>query len=161
MLVLLHSFHLLALLLPLLQPQIGLARLSDFGSLPQVPDAPREFFVYNLSYAYTLSTNAGFEEIQLVAALQGILNRQAPRLMVKIEDVDEKWLQFAQQPEQWLYGSSYNSSFNDVVSLVAAFASEINGAVIYDTAVCVQNRSRPPLTKILTPFADSAHQVWP
>jgi hypothetical protein len=102
MLVLLHSFHLLALLLPLLQPQIGLARLLDFGSLSQVPDAPREFFVYNLSYAYTLSTNAGFEEIQLVAALQGILNRQAPRL-VRIEE----GLQFSQQPEQWLYGSSY------------------------------------------------------
>ena len=141
-LAVLHSLQLLALLSLFLQPQVCSARVPDVGFLSQVPDAPREFLVYNLSYAYTLSTTAGFEEIELVVALQGILNRQSPRLMVKVEEVDDEWLQFAQQPDQWLHGSSYNSSFSDIVSLVAAFASEINGAVVYDTAVCVPAPSR-------------------
>ena len=105
---LLHSLQLLVLLSPLLQPQIASASVPDIGLLSQVPLAPPSILLYNLSYAYALSTTAGFEELQLVAALQGILNRQAPRLMVTVEEVDSEWLQFAQQPGQWLHGLSYN-----------------------------------------------------
>ena len=105
---LLHSLQLLVLLLPLLQLQMASATVPDIGLLSQLPHAPPSFLLYNLSYAYAMSTTAGFEELQLVAALQGILNRQAPRLMVNVEQVDNEWLQFAQQPDQWLHGSSYN-----------------------------------------------------
>ena len=105
---LLHSLQLLVLLSPLLQPQIASATVPDIGLLSQPPHAPPSFLLYNLSYAYAMSTTAGFEELQLVAALQGILNRQAPRLMVTVEEVDTEWLQFAQQPDHWLHGSLYN-----------------------------------------------------
>ncbi len=80
-----------------------------------------------------------WDEIHAVATLQGIVNRDAPRLYLRyIEhagcNIDDWWLAQLSQPGQWLAGRP-RREIATLEELVAHFASHITGAVLYDPQV--------------------------
>jgi hypothetical protein len=104
---------------------------------------PTSAFLYDLRYAYSnLTIDAGgFEEVQAVATLQGIVNRASPTLLVLLEEpTDSTWLAFAQSSGQWL---APPTSFTNITggveggveALVSQFRAFIAGVVLYDPAV--------------------------
>ncbi|NLG52253.1 MAG: hypothetical protein GX552_19250 [Chloroflexi bacterium] len=70
----------------------------------------------------------GFDRRLTAGCLQGLVNRQQPRVLLVYEDpVDRFWLE--------TYCSRYgltSDEVNDLASLAAPFADEIDGLVIYD-----------------------------
>ncbi len=93
---------------------------------------------------YTLQTDLGTEEgrnvawddVHLVSALQGIVNRDAPRLYVYFVerdgvDIDRYWLDKYRRRGQWLYRKE-TATYTSIEDLVAAYAGNVKGVVLYD-----------------------------
>jgi hypothetical protein len=103
--------------------------------------------VYDLRYALNIDADRGeqveaaWDHCHAVAALQGIVNREEPWLYVRFVEsryrranVDDYWLEKLGEEGQWLEGRK-SEEVGDIVELVEAFRSYINGAVVYDPAV--------------------------
>jgi hypothetical protein len=97
--------------------------------------------VYDLRYAYqNLSVVAGYEEVQLLAALAGLVNRAGPALYLNLEPVDSLWLSlaFTATPPgaPWLAGATITNVSAPAESLLALFPTAYRGVVLYDPSVC-------------------------
>lgn len=101
--------------------------------------------LFNLGY--TLERNIqGPEDVHLawdhvhtVATLQGIVNRDSPKLYVFFVEnqsinIDRYWWEKYRQPGKWLSGRD-TMEYSNIVELVTAYQSDINGAVVYDPKV--------------------------
>jgi len=98
-------------------------------------------YTLNVDPTQTKQIEMVWDHCHAVAALQGIVNRDAPRLYVLFvnsqvpgKNVDEYWMEILTRKGQWLDGRK-TSSIPDIVSLVKVFKSHIRGAVIYDPHV--------------------------
>ena len=93
---------------------------------------------------YTLETNlktksglnTAWDDAHAVAALQGIVNRGAPRLYVHFvmlddTDVDAYWWDKYSREGQWLHGKK-TKEFKTIEELVSAYAKFLKGVVVYD-----------------------------
>lgn len=74
-----------------------------------------------------------------VAALQGIVNRDAPQLYVRFveaasRNVDDYWLDRMSEPGQWLAGAQ-RQRIVDLDALIRRYRKQIKGVVLYDPAV--------------------------
>jgi hypothetical protein len=78
-----------------------------------------------------------YEEVQLVAALAGLANRNEPRLVLNLEPSDAGWLAYSQAPGNWLANATVAPLLPGytVEALVAAFADAFVGVVVYDPTV--------------------------
>ena len=96
---------------------------------------------------YTLETNlktksglnTAWDDAHAVAALQGIVNRGAPRLYVHFvmlddTDVDAYWWDKYSREGQWLHGKK-TKEFKTIEELVSAYAKFLKGVVVYDCNV--------------------------
>lgn len=99
-----------------------------------LPDGPRRVWVYDLRPTYALAPPRAFEEAHLVAALQGIVNREHPRLFLRFLPIDSWWLDALRESEGWLR----NSELIEITTpeeLIACFRDDIKGVVVWDSAV--------------------------
>lgn len=98
--------------------------------------------VYDLRY--TLQTdlktleglNVAWDDVHAVSTLQGIVNRETPRLYVYFvmegtNDIDAYWWNKYARKGEWLYGRD-TQKFQTMEELFTAYASYINGVVVYD-----------------------------
>lgn len=81
-----------------------------------------------------------WDELHLVAALQGIINRRQPRLYVLFvgEDgrgeTDLHWLEHLRKPGEWLHSAKIEK-VTSVLELVQRFRSSVNGVAVWDERV--------------------------
>jgi hypothetical protein len=108
---------------------------------------PEPIILYDLQYANAIDAKdprqleMAWDHCHLVSALQGIVNRDAPRLYIlSVEsnhrkiNIDQYWLDYLRKPGNWLAERPIRK-VEGLVNLVRQFASEINGAVVYDPKV--------------------------
>ena len=103
--------------------------------------------IFDLRYANQIDRNDPaqvtmvWDHCHLAAALQGLVNRDAPRLYLRYVDsqhgdqnVDDYWLDQLSRPGQWLEGRP-RVTVPSLVDLVTRFRLVIQGVVVYDPAV--------------------------
>ena len=83
--------------------------------------------------------NEAWDHVHTVATLQGIVNRQVPRLFCFFVEcgkicIDEYWWEKYRKPGKWL-ADRETVTFDNIVDLVSAFRDDINGVVVYDPNV--------------------------
>jgi hypothetical protein len=124
----------------------GAAVLGAPGAA-QAADA-EPLYQYDLAHLYDLDLDdpgqaaAAYDELHFVCTLQGIVNRERPRLYLHFTthselgtiDVDEFWLAELQRAGGLLHGRP-TRTIGTVEELLATFRSEIRGAVVWDPAV--------------------------
>lgn len=103
--------------------------------------------LYDLGY--TLKIDSGnpdqvrlaWDHCHLVAALQGLVNRQGPMLYLRFTEsqhrkrnIDEFWLEELSGPGRWLHGRPVER-IGTITDLVRQFRSTIRGVVVYDPNV--------------------------
>ena len=108
-------------------------------------DAAAPIDVYDLTGALKFDatdprqTARVWDQIHAVAALQGIVNRDAPRLYIRFvecsgRNVDDYWLDRMSEPGQWLAGRR-REIISDLEALFRKYRKSINGVVVYDPNV--------------------------
>jgi hypothetical protein len=82
-----------------------------------------------------------WDHCHLVAALQGLVNRDVPSLYIRFVDsqrggrnVDDYWFEQLAEPGQWLHGRE-KETVTDIAELVRTYRRQIRGVVVYDPAV--------------------------
>ncbi|MDD3968489.1 MAG: GxGYxYP family putative glycoside hydrolase [Proteiniphilum sp.] len=80
-----------------------------------------------------------WDDLHAVATLQGIVNRDAPRLYINyvVEsgiDIDTYWWQKYRRPGKWLHDKD-TLVYHDIVELVDGYKQFIDGVVLYDSSV--------------------------
>lgn len=100
---------------------------------------------YDLRYAGPMSRDkskfaAAWDEVHVVATLQGLVNRKAPRLYLRAISsseggppiqVDDWWLEKLQAPGAWLEKRPVED-VPDLESLLRRFRGDVKGLVVYD-----------------------------
>lgn len=113
-----------------------------FSCQKQNPDAIGMFDLkYTLSYDLNdlKQVESMWDDIHTVATLQGIVNRETPRLFINYVvrsdiDIDNYWWKKYREPERWLHGRD-TVVYHDIVQLINAYKHDINGVVVYDPVV--------------------------
>lgn len=104
--------------------------------------------IYDMQHLYSLDltdeaqARSAYDEMHFVATLQGIVNRDEPRLYVKFSyhddfgaaDIDGFWLSYLQQSGQFLAGRSTRVA-SGLDDLVRTFRALLRGAVVWDPRV--------------------------
>ncbi len=134
-----RQFPLLAIVLALI-----LASLAADKAYAQVA-ASTEVFTYDarplrkLDLAQPANATHVWESLHALAAMQGIVNRDSPRLMVNYcheygIDTDQFWLDWLRDKDGWLRETSL-VRLDSLEAIVEAFRDDIKGLVVYDPAV--------------------------
>lgn len=104
---------------------------------------PISFFDLGYTLAFNENDPADirktWDHAHAVATLQGIVNRESPRLYVLFVEneginIDRYWWEKYRKPGEWL-NSRDTIVYSTIVELVNAHKSDIKGAVVYDPAV--------------------------
>lgn len=101
--------------------------------------------IYDLRYTLLadLNTPKGlnlvWDDVHAVATLQGVVNRDAPRLYVYFvmegkNDIDGYWWDKYAQKGEWLHGRE-TQTYRTMEELFTAYAPYIEGVVVYDEKV--------------------------
>jgi hypothetical protein len=110
---------------------------------PQFAEGPVTLF--DMQYLNRMDVNQPenavtvWEHLHAVATLQGIVNRDKPRLYLfyvenEGHNIDRYWWDKYRLPGKWL-GNISEEPVGDIVGLVTKFKDDIRGAVVYDPAV--------------------------
>jgi hypothetical protein len=80
-----------------------------------------------------------WDDIHTLSTLQGVVNRDAPRLYINYIktggiEIDTYWWNKYRRKGEWLYGKD-TIVYKDIVTLVNAYKRYINGVVLYDPGV--------------------------
>ena len=96
---------------------------------------------YTLNYSLkdSLKTLAAWDDCHAVATLQGVVNRDAPRLFINYivafgTNTDEYWWNKYRAGGEWLDGAEV-VNHSTIEELVTAYRQYIKGAVVYDSGV--------------------------
>lgn len=110
-----------------------------------VQAAPAELFTLDLSVLGNVNVAKpdqaadAFGTLHLVGVLQGIVNRERPRLYVNYTTVDSFWLDRIREPGGYLEHSSLTPLVT-IEDAVRKFRDEIEGAVVWDPKLpCTSN----------------------
>lgn len=80
--------------------------------------------------------DSDYDKNTVAAALQGLVNRTGPRLMIRPDNngVDDLWASVFRESGSWLAGYKFLelTTFSDLIN---TFANEIKGVIIWDTNV--------------------------
>ncbi len=99
--------------------------------------APDPLYLYDLSWTLKLDRSdpaalrRAWDTCHLVAALQGLANREGPRLYLRYLDVDDFWLRLLREEDPWLRDRKL-VELESVEELLATFRSSYRGAVVWD-----------------------------
>ncbi len=96
-------------------------------------------YTLRMDYSHPESVRRAWDHIHALSSLQGIVNREAPRLyLFYIETqgihIDRYWWEKYRQPGKWLHGRD-TVVYTDLVDLIQAYSDAIKGAVVYDPNV--------------------------
>lgn len=81
------------------------------------------------------NARAAWDEAHLVAALQGIVNRDAPRLFIRfMPQPDDFWWNHLTSQGEWLHGRTVEK-VSSLEELLSHFAPNIEGVVLYEEKV--------------------------
>jgi hypothetical protein len=96
---------------------------------------------YTLDYNLNDSTQviSLWDDIHAVSTLQGIVNRDAPRLYINYIkesgiNIDSYWWSKYRREGKWLYGID-TVVYSDIVELINTYKNSIGGVVVYDPGV--------------------------
>jgi hypothetical protein len=96
---------------------------------------------YLLKYDYTNpdSVKKVWDILHATATLQGIVNRDAPRLYIKYvtaknRNIDDYWWDMYRRPGQWLAGRD-TIVLKDIYEAIDHYKYDLKGAVVYDPKV--------------------------
>lgn len=120
----------------------GFILLTLFSCNENYPDT---IGMFDLTYSLSDDLNdpqqveSMWDDIHTVATLQGIVNRDAPRLFINyvVEsgiEIDRYWWDKYRQPGKWLHEKD-TMVYHDIVELIDAYKHVINGVVVYDSSV--------------------------
>ncbi|MEW6238796.1 MAG: GxGYxYP domain-containing protein [Candidatus Omnitrophota bacterium] len=101
--------------------------------------------IFDLTYTLNYDLNdpkqaaAAWDHCHAAATLQGIVNRDDPRLYIRYVsnggiNIDDYWLNRMSEPGQWLAGAE-RKKIPDIAALITTFRDFIKGAVVYDPKV--------------------------
>ena len=114
----------------------ALACLAAISSAANEP-----IYVFDMTGLNTLDLHdsqqarEAWDTAHLAASIQGIVNRDAPRLFLRfMPHPDDFWFEYLTSPGQWLEGRPV-IRFGGVEQLVRTFAGMIRGVVVYDERV--------------------------
>lgn len=96
-----------------------------------IEKGPEQIRLYDLSPTRLMAPRRAWEEAHLVSVLQGLVNRDAPRLFVTFLEIDTWWLDELREPEHWLHSTRVVAA-DSVEDLVSAFSTYFNGVVVWD-----------------------------
>lgn len=107
-----------------------------FSAAYTVAEEPIRYYDMTHLNALKLSdpaqARAAWDEAHFVAALQGIVNRDAPRLFVRfMPQPDDFWWEQLTREGEWLHGRPVEKPAS-LEALMTAFADRIKGLVVYD-----------------------------
>ncbi|MCS6949508.1 MAG: GxGYxYP family putative glycoside hydrolase [Armatimonadota bacterium] len=120
--------------------------------------------LYDLSHLHRIDPSdararrQAWDELHLVTALQGIVNRSQPRLYVLFVGEDERggtdqyWLEHLRQPGEWLNRVPIEK-VGEVRELVQRYRRSFNGLVVWD--------ERVPATALVASTAAGAENLLP
>lgn len=96
-------------------------------------------YTLNVPLVTTDGKSTAWDDVHTVATLQGVVNRDAPRLFVyfvmeKNLDIDAYWFNKYREEGEWLDGKK-TITYNTIEELVSAYSPLIDGAVVYDENV--------------------------
>ena len=104
-------------------------------------DAPGEVYFYDMTHLHELDradpvqARTAWDTAHLVASVQGIVNRNTPRLFVRfMPRADDFWFDWLKKEGQWLAGREV-VVLDSLEDLLQVFADEIAGVVVYDEQV--------------------------
>jgi len=120
----------------------GFILLTFFSCKENYSDA---IGMFDLTYSLSDDLNdpqqveSMWDDIHTVATLQGIVNRDAPRLFINyvVEsgiEIDRYWWNKYRQPGKWLHEKD-TLVYHDIVELIDAYKHLLNGVVVYDSSV--------------------------
>ena len=110
---------------------IGLMRPFSYAESANNPN--KRVVVYTLSQKKTIES---YDELMVVACLQGIINRKSPIVYV-VSTADKwpgHWLEIFSSEGRWLHGRQ-TQSLADLDALFALTKGKVKGAVIWDSTV--------------------------
>lgn len=106
--------------------------LVVYSPLPQLE--PGALVVYDLHPTRQLSPAEAFEQAHLVSALQGLVNRERPRLFLRWMEADDFWLERLRRPGRWLEQVTLETC-PSLEDLLQKFSGRYQGVVLWDPAV--------------------------
>jgi putative glycoside hydrolase with GxGYxYP motif/GxGYxY motif-containing protein len=101
---------------------------------PQKQLEAGNLFVYDLNPTRNLSPEEAFEQAHIVSALQGLANREKPRLFIRWMEADDFWLEKLREPERWMEHVTLKH-IESLENLLEEFSSFFNGIVLWDPDV--------------------------
>lgn len=105
-------------------PPASLASLARYDMSP----------LASFSASDPAQVNSAYDQMQLVASLQGLVNRTKPQLFVNVISQDAYWLGKLQAAGEWLAGVPV-TTVADLDTLIGQFGGAARGAVIWDPLV--------------------------
>lgn len=117
----------------MLPPNMALA--LAVGQIEAPPS--KTIATYSLEYTNELAATAAFQHSHVAACLSGIVNRHGPRLFTQFTPSDGFWFGEARADGGWLSNATLVPVLppGNLTALVAAFAGDVKGAVVWDPEV--------------------------
>lgn len=117
----------------------GIVLCAVCGSAPQQINTFDLTYTLKLNPADPVQARAIWDQTHAVSALQGIVNRDVPRLYLYFVGgdnaaIDHYWMKRLQEPGEWLEKTELKP-LPDLKSVWAAFKNDIQGLVVYDENV--------------------------
>ena len=91
-------------------------------------------YLKNYNRADPAQARLVYDTCHFVSTLQGIVNKQGPRLYVRLLDADDFWLDYLTAPGGWLEHRT-RVDIASIDELVATFRADFEGVVVYDPDV--------------------------
>jgi len=100
-----------------------------------------KMYLFDAAYLHDekIPNDRYWDEMHLIASIQGIANREAPRLYILFVGdrngrIDRQWLDYLREDDGWLRGWEV-VEVKGIENLIRTFRREIKGAVVYDPGV--------------------------
>lgn len=115
----------------------GTAQTSARFYVYSRPTTSGNLYFYDLSYVlnYASTDKLAYDIPLAVFALQGLVNRNGTRLLVKLSTYDDRWLSKLRASGEWLAGKTLvtlPTGSANLANLFNTFRSDYNGAVVWD-----------------------------
>ncbi|MDQ1256475.1 MAG: hypothetical protein QG656_1071, partial [Candidatus Hydrogenedentes bacterium] len=118
---------------------IGILVIASTAAWAEEARVPIYYFdmtsLHQLDRSNPVQARQAWDTAHLVSSLQGIVNRDAPRLFVRfMPHPDDFWFDWLTSDGQWLAGREV-VRIESLDALLDAFAGDVKGVVVYDERV--------------------------
>ncbi len=120
----------------------GLAADEVVFHIFNTPACEDTVYYYDVSWALGLPRKEHYDVMMAVFALQGLVNREKPRLFVKYVDEDDRWLERLSAKGYWLEKTSFEkleTGPENLGTLFEKFSEFYKGFVVWDPDVAASS----------------------